>query len=105
VIGAQVFRFEYCYLLRTNGSLSITPPSDISGIAAIIADIAVIDSNSKVLLTNAQIASLAAQLVDYTAAMAPGQLRTQWQNTLDTNTALPRPAVSGIRLYERYFYF
>lgn len=104
VVGPQVFRFEYRYLL-TDGSLSITAPTAVTGIAAIIADIAVIDSNSKALLTNAQIASLAAQLVDYTAAMAPGQLRAQWQNVLDTNTTLPRPAVSGIRLYERYFYF
>ena len=104
LIGPQVFRFEYRYL-RTDGSLSITPPTNVTGIAAIIADIAVIDSSSKVLLTNAQITSLAAQLVDYTAAMAPGQLRTQWQSTLNTNTTLPRPAVSGIRLYERYFYF
>src|SRR4029077_19344930 len=29
IIGPQVFRFEYCYLLKANGSLSITPPSDI----------------------------------------------------------------------------
>jgi hypothetical protein len=104
VIGPQVFRFEYCYLLKANGSLSITAPPNVSGIAAIIADIAVIDSKSKVLLTNAQITSLAAQLVDYAAGMTPAQLRTQWQNTLNTNTTLPRPAVSGIRLYERFFY-
>jgi hypothetical protein len=104
VIGPQVFRFEYCYLLRTNGSLSITPPSDISGIAAIIADIAVIDDKSKVLLTNTQISSLAGQLVDYSANMAPGQLRNNWQNVLNANTTLPRPALSGIRLSERFFY-
>jgi type II secretory pathway pseudopilin PulG len=104
VIGPQVFRFEYCYLLKTDGSLSITPPTDVSGIAAIIADVAVIDSKSKVLLTTAQITSLAAQLVDYAPGMTPAQLRTQWQNTLNTNTTLPRPAVSGIRLYERFFY-
>ena len=67
VIGPQVFRFEYAYLLRANGSLSITPPADISGIAAIIVDIAVIDPKSKVLLTNAQIATLAGQLPDYAA--------------------------------------
>ena len=24
--------------------------------------------------------------------------------TLDANASLPRPAISGIRLYERYFY-
>jgi len=104
VIGPQVFRFEYCYLLRANGTLSITPASDISGIAAIIADVAVIDSKSKVLLNDAQVTSLAGQLSDYSANMVPGQLRTNWQNTLNTNTTLPRPAVSGIRLYERFFY-
>ena len=36
--------------------------------------------------------------------MTPGQLRAQWQNKLDGITNLPRPAISGIRLYERYFY-
>ena len=76
----------------------------ISGIAAIVADIAVIDAKSKVLLTNAQITSLAGQLSDYASNMAPGQLRNNWQNTLNTNTTLPRPALSGVRLYERFFY-
>jgi len=104
VIGPQVFRFEYCYLLKATGSLSITPPSDISGIAAIVADIAVIDDKSKVLLTNTQITSLAGQLSDYATNMVPGQLRNNWQNTLNANTTLPRPALSGVRLYERFFY-
>ena len=109
VVGSKVFRFEYCYL-RTNGSLVITPPldsngcADLSQIAAIVADMAVIDSKSKVLLTNAQITTLAAGLSDYTAGMTPGQLRTNWQTYLDGITNLPRPAISGIRLYERYFY-
>ena len=109
VVGPKVFRFEYCYL-RTNGSLVITPPldsngcADLSQIAAIVADMAVIDSKSKVLLTNAQITTLAAGLSDYTAGMTPGQLRTNWQTYLDGITNLPRPAISGIRLYERYFY-
>jgi prepilin-type N-terminal cleavage/methylation domain-containing protein len=109
IIGPQVFRFEYRYL-RTSGSFVITPPldnngcADLSQISAIVADIAVIDSKSKVLLTNAQITTLAAGLSDYTAGMVPGQLRANWQTALDTNTTLPRPAISGIRLYERYFY-
>jgi type II secretory pathway pseudopilin PulG len=109
VVGPQVFRFEYCYL-RTNGSLVITPPldsngcADLSQIAAIVADMAVIDSKSKVLLTNAQITTLAAGLSDYTAGMTPGQLRSNWQTYLNGITNLPRPAISGIRLYERYFY-
>ena len=109
VVGPKVFRFEYCYL-RTNGSLVITPPldsngcADLSQIAAIVADMAVIDSKSKVLLTNAQITTIAAGLSDYSAGMTPGQLRSNWQTYLDGITTLPRPAISGIRLYERYFY-
>jgi hypothetical protein len=104
-IGPQVFRFEYCYLLTT-GSRSITPPANVSGIAAIIVDIAVIDPNSKVLLTDAQITTLAASFSDFTAGnMVSGQLRNSWQNTLNANTTLPHPALSGVRLYERSFYF
>ncbi len=76
LIGPQVFRFEYCYLLKADGSLSITPPGDVSGIAAIIADIAVIDPKSKVLLTDAQITTLGGQLSDYAANMFPASCVT-----------------------------
>jgi hypothetical protein len=118
VIASQVFRFEYSYL-RTDGTLSITPPTNVSGIAAIIAAIAVIDSKSKVLFSNAQIAKFSTPndsqhfLGDYALGMTPGQLRTQWQNKLngivdpngpDFDSSMPRPGVSGIRLYERFFY-
>jgi hypothetical protein len=106
IIGPQVFRFEYCYLL-TDGSRSILP-GNISGMAAIVANIAVIDPKSKVLLSDTttppQIVQVASQLVDYTAGMVPGELRANWQTALDGITSLPRPAISGIRLYERYFY-
>ena len=75
-------------------------------VAAIVADIAVIDPKSKVLLTDAQITTPLASELDLITlpGMAPGQLRANWQTALDTNTTLPRPALSGIRLYERYFY-
>jgi hypothetical protein len=116
VIGPQAFRLEYYYLLN-NGSLSITPwytNSKVSGmqdIAAVVADFAVIDSKTKALVPNAMLARLNGSdgstpvLVDYSAGMAPGQLLAQWRAALDANTiGLPLPAISGIRLYERYFY-
>lgn len=103
VIGPQVFRFEYGYLL-TDGSSVITPPASVSGIAAIVIHIAMFAPKSKVLLTDPQITALAGQLADYSAGMVPGQLLAQWQSTLDANTSLPRPAISGVQLYERYFY-
>ena len=73
-------------------------------VSAIVVNIAVIDPKSRLLVTNAQIATVAAGLSDYATGMVPGQLRTNWQNTLNANTTLPRPAISSIRLYERFFY-
>jgi hypothetical protein len=82
-------------------------------VAAIIVDIAVIDPKSKVLVTDAQMASLAGQLIDHSPTMGPGDLfgwdtnngdpADGWQTALNKST-LPRPAISGIRVYERYFY-
>jgi len=112
VIGPQVFRFEYYYLLNKNGAFSDTPwdagaghttVNGMQDVAAIVVDIAVIDSQSKVLLTDSQITTISGSLIDYSSGMAPGQLLRQWQSTLDAST-LPRPAISAIRLYERFFY-
>jgi hypothetical protein len=125
LVGPQVFRFEYYYLLK-NGTLSddpmINPHSSLSGmqdVAAIVVDIAVIDPKSKVLLDNSaqvpppndNITVLRGQLVDYASGHAAGWLRTQWQTTLDSISNNPNPAlrmpasaISGIRVYERFIY-
>ena len=122
VIGPDVFRFEYAYLLGP--LLNITPctgtyPNCLNawrGVTAIVVDIAVIDPRSKVLLTPDQIAKLNTQgsLVTNTFLPdvrsddnVPGKTINKWQvtiNNLFTNTSWPRPAISGIRVYERYFY-
>jgi hypothetical protein len=142
VFGAQVFRFEYYYLLKgqtdpttstmysptltdipwdkriasccsTSGSTLCchTAPEGMQDVAAIVVDIAVIDPRSKLLVTDTQLASLngadggSPVLVDYAPSMAPGQLLAQWRAALDANTiGLPRPAISGIWVYERYLY-
>jgi Tfp pilus assembly protein PilV len=109
IIGPRVFRFEY-YYLRTDGTVSATPPG-ISSLAAVIVDVAAVDPKSKALLNDTQLATLNGAsgqpptLRDYGAGLTPGQLLTSWRAALDANTiGLPRPAISGIRLYERYFY-
>ena len=118
VAGPQVFRFEYYYLL-TNGNVSTTPwdpllpghtgPAGMRDVAAIVAAVATLDSRSRVLLTNSQVATISGTLVDYAPGNGPGWLLTQWQNALNAPTnaavqAMPRSVLSGIRLYERYFY-
>jgi hypothetical protein len=100
-------------------------------VSAIIADIVVIDPKSKVLVSDCQVAQLNGAplppgcptptqypvLIDWgnTACAGcptlvqwqttPGLSMTQWRAALDANTiGLPRTAIPGIRVYERYFY-
>ena len=123
LVGPQVFRFEYYYLLK-NGTFSddpmISPHSSLSGmqdVAAIAVVIAVIDPKSKVLVSDSQIPQVASQLVDWGNTTCtgcptqsqwqstPGLLAAQWRSAIDANTiGLPPPAVSGIRVYERFIY-
>ena len=110
VVGAQIFRFEYAYLLN-DGSVSDTPWSPGNGhsavagmhdVAAIEIFVATIDSKARQLVTEAQITTAAGTMDDFASAMVPGQLLSQWQSALNT-TALPRPVIQGVRLYERQF--
>jgi hypothetical protein len=92
-------------------------------VAAIVVVIAVIDPNSRVLVTDAQLARLNGAdgqppvLIDWGDTSCgtdcspdkwqttPGLLLSKWQAAIDANTiGLPRPAVSGIRVYERILY-
>ena len=111
IIGPHVFRFEYYYVEKATGSLVAYPAAwtslasvAIKDAAAIVVAIAVIDPKSKILLSNSQIATLVETLPDYASGWGPGELLAQWQSALDGITNMPRPAISGIRLYERCFY-
>ncbi len=91
-------------------------PRGMQDVAAVVVDIAVIDPKSKLLLdavdpTGAKLRRLNGAdglppvLVDFVAGITPGQLLAQWRAALDANTVgLPLPAISGIRVYERYLY-
>jgi hypothetical protein len=119
VIGPDVFRFEYYYLLTT-GALSDAPCLNASNctlnawhdVVAIVVDLAVIDPRSKVLISPQQIGSLNGNsglsnfLTDWSQDLnKPGKLLQQWQIRLNRITTLPRgQAIGGVRLYERYFY-
>jgi hypothetical protein len=177
VIGPQVFRFEYYYLLKgqtnpaappptptpyspifsdtpwdtricacptvtptpavtpTPGTPTPTPtppsvcchvaPEGMQDVAAVVVVIAVMDPTTKVLVTDAKLARLNGAdgqsqgpvLIDWGNATCagcptqtqwqttPGLLGAQWRAAIDANSiGLPRPAISGIRVYERTFY-
>jgi hypothetical protein len=117
VIGPDVFRFEYYYKLTSGfitdcGPNCGSPPHPWRDVAAIVVGIAVLDPKSKVLLTDQDIGTLNGNptagttfLADFIASGAqPGKLLNKWQTQLNINTTLRRQALSGVRVYERYFY-
>jgi prepilin-type N-terminal cleavage/methylation domain-containing protein len=111
LIAPNVFRFEYYYVLK-NGTLSDTPWDAGAGhtalngmqdVAAISVAIAAIDPKSRILLSDTQIGTVAARMNDFASSMVQGALVAQWQTALDSTTDMPRPAIAGIRVYQRYF--
>jgi prepilin-type N-terminal cleavage/methylation domain-containing protein len=122
VIGPQVFRFEYYYQLQS-GNLNDSPWDDLAGgqghstisglrdVGAIVVLIATIDPKSRALVTDAQLTTLAGQMNDYVAPLKPPKPKAtvspqwQWQQAVNLNlAALPKAAIAGIRIYQRYFY-
>jgi hypothetical protein len=114
LVGQQVFRFEYYYLTSASPATLVASPAGwtsantikITDIAAIVVAVAAIDPQSRKLLQEADVKNIADLLPKFTSG-TPGALLAQWQNVLNTDAtinAMPRPALQGIRLYERYFY-
>jgi type II secretory pathway component PulJ len=133
LIGPDVFRMEYYYLLRgqtisvTGNSTASSLPSQASAIpwyngvsspfsnhtsvnglqdvAAIAVVIAVIDPKSRVLVSNAQLVTLAGQMQDFSSGMKPGDLENDWQNAINSasGAGIPKIAASSIRIYRRDF--
>jgi len=110
IAAANIFRFEYYYLLK-GGRSSTTPwdvaaghttPDGMRDVTAIPVAIATIDPKSRVLLSDAQLTTLATRMNDFAISMGPGDLPAQWQSALDSSSDMPRPAVSGIRIHSRY---
>lgn len=111
ITAPNVFRFEYYYVL-TNGAPSDTPwdaalghttPGGMRDVSAISVAVAAIDPKSRALVSDIQLATLAAGMSDFAPTMGPGSLLTQWQHSLDAaGVTVPRQARNGIRFYERY---
>ncbi len=130
-IGPNVFRFEYCYLLKT-GVASDTPwnTDDTRGavygtfngladVEAIGVTIAIIDPQNRALLvqgdpTENNILALQTAMLDFRTAPGRGvggtknviDLEYQWNQVITdpaTTGSMPKAAVSVIRIYSRSF--
>jgi prepilin-type N-terminal cleavage/methylation domain-containing protein len=111
LIGPYVFRFEYYYVLKS-GTLSVTPwdataahtsASGLQDVAALQICLAALAPKSRHLISDDHLDTLTEAMSDFSPAMSSGDLLAQWQSALNTATALPRPAIAAVRLYERSF--
>ena len=116
-IGEQVFRFEYCYLLK-DGTFSktpfLSPHTRVDGardIVAIVVGIAILDNASRKIAPDLSL--LSAALPDPTdtqlAQTPPVLMAETWRNAMSGSTfadsvGLPQSAVGQVRVYQRFYY-
>jgi prepilin-type N-terminal cleavage/methylation domain-containing protein len=133
VIGDQVFRLEYCFLVQS-ATNTVVPtatapdfydnpwsthpdltPTGLQNVTAIIVSIAVLDTKSRAIVTNSQLQTAASYLPDdgftslsTTTSNLP---LPRWKAALTTalgsggnSLGLPTAAASQIRFYQRYCY-
>jgi len=105
LIAPQIFRLEYFYLLKTGAISNLPSAQGMQDVAALVVTLAAIDPKSRVLLSDGQIATLITRLGDFNPATHTNisDLVTSWQTTLDGTTDMVRPAIAGIRIYQRSF--
>ncbi len=113
-IGDQVFRFEYCYLLK-DGTFSNTPfiaphtaAQGLRDVAAIVVAFAILDQTSRKIATDLQ--KLSEALPDATLDATPPVLMAEaWKNAISapdfaSSVGIPKLAAGQVRIYQRFFY-
>jgi len=133
VIGDQVFRLEYCFLVQqspTSSSITATKtyfydspwasgttPNALTDVTAIVVSIAVLDNKSRALVTPSSLQTAASNLPDdgfttLTQASTTSSTPLALWKTALTNAisgggnplGLPSGAASQVRFYQRYCY-
>lgn len=103
LVGSQILRFEYFYLLKTGAVSNLPGAAGLQDVAAIGVALAAIDARSRVLLSDSQLTTLVNRLQDFDPAQPASNLTASWQTSLNGITDMPRQAVSSVRIYQRVF--
>jgi prepilin-type N-terminal cleavage/methylation domain-containing protein len=124
VIGDQVFRLEYCFLVEnTSASAAAAPaaqtttilsdspwyttdtsPNGLQDVLAVVVSIAVLDNESRGMVSSAQLKTAASDLKDDGATTATLPLTIWKANLLSNGLGLPKAAAAQVRFYQRYCY-
>lgn len=116
-IGEQVFRFEYCYLLK-NGAFSnvpfIAPHTSLQGfqdVSAIVVAMGILDTNSRKITADlSQLTGALFDVSDVDLSKSPPMLMAEkWKNAVNdphfaSTAGIPQSAAGQVRVYQRFFY-
>jgi prepilin-type N-terminal cleavage/methylation domain-containing protein len=104
------------YVCTNSSSASASwAPNGMADVRAIVVAIAILDSNSRKIMTPAQLGNAAMNLPDFqepslSAATSPTLMATAWQSALNktnptfaSTAVIPSAAAAQIRVYQRYF--
>jgi hypothetical protein len=117
LIGEQIFRLEFCYLVRNSTTTAVlsgnpylapntaTSLNGLSDVVAIVVSIAVLDSKSRAIVTDTALAAAEAKLDDVSGNTITDLPLKLWQaRILDDGLGLPPKAAAQVRVYQRYCY-
>ena len=108
VLASGIFRLEFCLLLNTGSFrnttiISVNSTVDYSSVTALVVAVAVLDTQSRRLLSDAQLTTVSGLLKDCPAGSTP---MPSWNAALDDSAfapGIPRTVLQNLRCYQRVF--
>ena len=108
VLASGIFRLEFCFLLNTGSfsntnSTSMSTTTNYSSVTGLVVAVAVLDTRSRRLLSDAQLATLSGLLKDCPSGYAP---MPSWNAALNDSAfapGLPRTVLQNLRCDQRVF--
>jgi len=101
VLAEGVLRLEFGYVTKNGQFVSDQSLTDLSNVSAIVVAVAVLDSASRKMLTEAEVARLSDALQD--APSNGKDLISAWEAQLYAS-GLPPRAIQNVRIFQRFFY-
>ncbi len=103
IISNCILRLEFCYL-KIDGTYSNTAKSDLSDVSAVAVAVAVLDINSRKMITSSQVRQLAAALPDSVEGNDPISIWHTSMSQASFGAGVSQQVIQAIRLYQRVYY-
>ena len=101
VLAEGVLRLEFAYVTKNGQFVSDQSLTDLSNVSAVVVAVAVLDSASRKMLTEAEVGRLSDALKD--APSNGKDLISAWEAQLYAS-GLPLRAIQNVRIFQRFFY-